>query len=156
MRQDDELELPDVGGGRGSAKTLPPDSLQPIVYRELPVSFFEGMFHAVSASAVIDLTPQTGRFATWCVTNQIGYVGICQSEEQKNYILKATADRVQKALSDPSSKLYSDKFRLCEAEEVDDPNPRPKKEAKLPALPSPSPTPKSKKARAARVSHNCK
>eukprot|EP00975_Prorocentrum_lima_P055814 11701145-Prorocentrum_lima.AAC.1 len=60
---EEDIELPDVGGGRGSAKTLAPATLQPIVYHEFPVIFWQGVMHAVSGSTIIDLTPQAGRLA---------------------------------------------------------------------------------------------
>lgn len=107
VAEEDEMELPDVGGGRGTAKGLPPHTLQPIVYHEFPVNFWEGVLHAVSGTTVIDLTPQAGRFAAWCVTNHVGYVGVTQNDIQKAYIGQQVLDAVLKAQADPKSKLYS-------------------------------------------------
>lgn len=81
--------MPDVGGGRGTAKAMAPTTLQPIVYHEFPVAFWEGVLHSVSGSSIVDLTPQAGRLAMWCVKNHVGYAGVCQTSTQRDYILKA-------------------------------------------------------------------
>ena len=112
-KDDDEavMEFPNVGGGRGSGnKTLAPTTLQPIVYHEFPVTFWQGIMHAVSASTIIDLAPQSGRLAKWCVMNRIGYVGICQTDVQKQHIAKIAQDAVMVALADPASMISVAKF----------------------------------------------
>ena len=86
------------------------DIKQPVVYHELPVPLWVGMMHAYSAVMVIDLTPQAGRLATWCVANRVGYVGICQTEFQKDYILKQAEAEVVRKLADPSSGISIPKF----------------------------------------------
>ena len=89
------IELPAVGEGRGS-KNLTGDTLQPVVYHELPTSFFEAVLHALSASLVFDMTPQTGRVAEFCVANRLPYVGICQSPQQSEFVLARVLQGVKK------------------------------------------------------------
>ena len=103
--------LPQVGGGVGSGSSrLGPDVKQPIVYHELPLQLWQGQLHAQSASMIIDLTPQTGRLASWCATKRIGYVGVCHTEWQRNYIFENAVKEIMDKLADPSSEISVPKF----------------------------------------------
>ena len=73
--------------------------------------------HAFSAAMLVDLTPQAGRLATWCAANRIGYVGVCQTEYQKDYILKQAEADVMRKLADPASGISIPKFVNAEAKE---------------------------------------
>ena len=115
------MELPNVGCGRGGGKTLAPTTLQPIVYHEFPVTFWQGIMHAVSASTIIDLTPQSGRLAKMCVTSRIGYVGVCQTDYQKQYIMGVLQDAVMESLADPGSVLSVPRFTGCNKREAEEP-----------------------------------
>ncbi|CAE7246689.1 unnamed protein product [Symbiodinium sp. CCMP2456] len=107
ITNEEDIPLPDVGGGRGTAKTLPPDCKQPVNYHEVPCLLWESVMHATSGSQIIDLTPQTGRLACWAVTNRLGYIGVTGTPAQKEYIEKEVFQAVIDAMSDPSSKLYA-------------------------------------------------
>ena len=66
---------------------------------------------------IIDFTPQAGRLATWCAANRIGYVGVCQTEYQKEYILKQAEAEVMSKLADPVSGISIPKFVNAEKNE---------------------------------------
>ena len=104
---EEDIPLPDVGGGRGTAKTLPPDCKQPVNYHEVPCLLWECLMHATSGSQIIDLTPGTGRLACWAVANRVGYIGVTGTPTQKEYIEKQVFESVIDAMSDPGSKLYA-------------------------------------------------
>ena len=104
------MPLPQVGGGTGTNSRLGPDIKQPIVYHELPLQLWQGQMHAQSASMIIDLTPQTGRLASWCATHRIGYVGVCHTEWQRNYIYENAVKAVIDKVADPSSEISVPKF----------------------------------------------
>ena len=156
--KEEEMEFPDVGGGRGGTKALSPTTLQPIVYHEFPITFWQGVLHAVSGSTIIDLTPQAGRLAIWCVTNRIGYVGVCQTDFQKKHILKTVEAKVNTALADPQSPISIPKFVGKREAEQPAHNPRPLTKPPPPPatppwvapppgpVPKPSPTPVPKPA----------
>eukprot|EP00439_Symbiodinium_sp_Y106_P077688 s2304_g16.t1 len=104
---EEEIELPDVGSGRGSSKTLAPTVQQPVVYHEMPVTLWESAMHATSAAHIIDVTPQSGRLAAWAVCNRLGYVGIACTQHHMEYIEKTVMKEVLAALSNPGSGLYA-------------------------------------------------
>jgi hypothetical protein len=90
-----EIELPDVGGGR-NAKALPESTLQPVSYHA-----------AMWGLSTIDMTPCIGDLACDNVTANVGYLGICQTEFQKMLILQLLEAHVLKAMKDPQSKAYN-------------------------------------------------
>ncbi|CAE7252588.1 Pdrg1 [Symbiodinium sp. CCMP2592] len=104
---EEEIELPDVGSGRGSSKTLAPTVQQPVVYHEMPVTLWESALQATSAAHIIDVTPQSGRLAAWAVCNRLGYVGIACTQHHMEYIEKTVMKEVLAALSNPGSGLYA-------------------------------------------------
>ena len=78
---------------------------------------------------------------------RMSYIGICQTECQKEYIEKALAADGLKALSDPSSKLYAPELTAAStkaAPAVPKPAPIPPKATPAaPAKPKPVPKPKT-------------
>ena len=145
--EDVEMVLPPVSQGRGCA-SLRGDTRQPIAYHEWPVSFWDSVAYACSASTIIvDLTPATGRQAMQALRQRMSYIGICQTECQKEYIEKALAADGLKALSDPSSKLYAPELTAAStkaAPAVPKPAPIPPKATPAaPAKPKPVPKPKT-------------
>ena len=78
------MELPGVGGGRG-AKGLA-DDVQPVAYHGLPVVVTETLVHGFWGMNTIDMTPGAGNLCLASVTNKIGYLGICQTQAQKDFI----------------------------------------------------------------------
>ena len=129
--KDADLPLPEVGQGRGSghSASLGPDVKQPVVYHELPLQLWQGQLHAQSGSMIIDLTPQTGRLATWCALKRIGYVAVCHTEFQRNYIYENALKEVMDKLADPASEIGVPKFINAEKKEPlkrKDPEQKPK------------------------------
>ncbi|CAE7767875.1 unnamed protein product [Symbiodinium necroappetens] len=104
---DDLVEVPAVGQGRGSGKTMADTVMQPICWHQPPRLVADSLCHMCWAKVVIDLTPATGDLAIDSVLEGRGYVGVCHSDFQRELI----ATRVKKAfidkMSDPNSKVYS-------------------------------------------------
>lgn len=128
--------------GRGVAPKpgLSETSVIPVNYQELPNLVAESFHHAFSAVATIDMTPGTGGMALSAVLAGTGYVGICQTEFQKDFIHTRLRKEILNNMSNPASKVYSSSYaaqkRPAEAD--------PKKEAKKPKIPVPKGDPKPK------------
>ena len=139
--------MPDVGGGRWTSKTLPDSTLQPINYHELPPSCWEGILHRVWGHSTIDLTPQPGRFAVWAAEHEVGYLGICQTQAQKDYIMDQLEKAVTAGLSDPNLPICSAKWKRPPTEDDDPSTPKgstkPPVPKKAKTTPPPPPPPKA-------------
>jgi hypothetical protein len=108
------IDLPDVGGGRGS-KTLPESTLQPVSYHALPRIVTDSLHHAMWGLSTIDMTPCIGDLACDNVTANVGYLGICHTEFQKMLILQLLEAHVLNAMKDPQSKAYHPAYaKECE------------------------------------------
>ena len=98
-------ELPDVGGGRGATK-LGEGSLQPISYHNLPRVVMDSLNHAHWGQVVLDMTPGFGELCSDMVLQKEGYVGICQTEYQRQYIWSKTVAEILQAMTRADSKVY--------------------------------------------------
>ncbi|CAK9010978.1 unnamed protein product [Durusdinium trenchii] len=105
----EEIQLPGVGLGRG-AKGLSDEVAQPVCYQQLPPLVAESFAHAYSALAVLDMTPGVGDFAISSILRHTGYVGICQMECQKEFIMVRLRKALLAAMADPQSKVYAPAF----------------------------------------------
>ena len=56
--------------------------------------------------SVIDLTPGAGELCCDLVTSSIGYLGICQTQEQKDFILMRLEKEMLASMAKPDSKLF--------------------------------------------------
>ncbi|CAJ1407144.1 unnamed protein product [Effrenium voratum] len=99
------LELPKVGGGRGSTG-MPDDIVQCVNFQQLPSAVGESFLHSLSAISCCDLAPGTGELACSAVLEQVGYLGICQTEYQREFILTRLKKEVLRSMEEPSSKVY--------------------------------------------------
>ena len=107
---EDVEELPDVGGGRGAPK-LAETSLQPISDHALPVLVATSLHHAFWGMSTIDLTPGYGELAIDQVLQCHGYLGICQTDYQKQHIMKQLERAMYQAMQDPSmTQVYCPAF----------------------------------------------
>ena len=102
--EDVQDELPDVGHGR-QTKNLPETSLQPVIYHALPRIVMDSLHHAMWCLSAIDLTPGVGELACDMVTNNVGYLGLCHTEFQRDFIMQNLTIEVLKAMR-TQSKLY--------------------------------------------------
>jgi hypothetical protein len=146
-----DIDLPDVGGGRG-AKALPESTLQPVSYHALPRIVTDSLHHAMWGLSTIDMTPCIGDLACDNVTANVGYLGICHTEFQKMLILQLLEAHVLKAMKDPQSKVYHPVYaKECEEFEksskkvtatkpIEEPAPKKPKIGELPGAPA-NPTP---------------
>lgn len=133
----DLTTLPGVGAGRG-AKGLSDEIVQPVSYHQLPSTVMESFMHSYSAINTIDMTPGTGDAAISAVLMNSGYVGVCHSEAQKEFILVRLKKALLEAMKDPRSKVYAPAYasqmeQQNEAKrqaETKDPNPAAKSKAK--------------------------
>jgi hypothetical protein len=101
-------ELPDVGHGRNS-KNLPETSLQPVAYHALPRGVMDSLHYAMWGLSAIDLAPGVGELACDMVTNNVGYLGLCQTEFQRDFIMQNLTIEVLKAMR-TQSKMYVPAF----------------------------------------------
>jgi hypothetical protein len=109
-----DLELPDVGGGR-HAKALPESTLQPVSYHAMPRIVTDSLHHAMWGLSTIDMTPCIGDLACDNVAANVGYLGICHTEFQKMLILQLLEAHVLNAMKDPQSKAYHPAYaKECE------------------------------------------
>lgn len=99
------MELPTAGGGRGQ-KGIADEVVQCINYQQLPNLIPLGFMHSLSAMLAIDLTPSVGDLAIGCVLEQTGYLGLCQTDYQRDFILTRLKKEVLKAMEEPTSKVY--------------------------------------------------
>ena len=99
------VELPGVGGGRG-AKGLADDVVQPVAYHGLPVVVTETLVHGFWGMNTIDMTPGAGDLCLANVTNKIGYLGICQTEAQRDFIITRLKKEILKEMGKAGSLLY--------------------------------------------------
>ncbi len=100
-----QMEMPAVGGGRGQ-KGIADDVVQCVNFQQLPATLGQSFLHSTNAVATIDLTPGTGELAIAAVLEQVGYLGLCQTEYQKEFILTRLKKEVLKAMEEPTSKIY--------------------------------------------------
>ena len=138
--KDADLPLPEVGQGRGSghSASLGPDVKQPVVYHELPLQLWQGQMHAQSGSMIIDLTPQTGRLAKWCAVKRIGYVAVCHTDFQRDYIYEGALKEVMDKLADPASEIGVPKFINAEKKEPEKKEPLKRKDPEQKPKPKPA------------------
>ena len=101
----DGIQLSSVGAGRGS-KGVPADAVQPICFHQLPRIVSDSLVHAFWGMSVIDLTPGAGELCCDLVTSSIGYLGICQTQEQKDFILMRLKKEMLASMAKPDSKLF--------------------------------------------------
>ncbi len=102
--EDVQDELPDVGHGR-QTKNLPETSLQPVAYHALPRIVMDSLHYAMWCLSAIDLTPGVGELACDMVTNNVGYLGFCHTEFQRDFIMQNLTIEVLRAMR-TQSKLY--------------------------------------------------
>ena len=86
-----QFRLPEVGAGRGT-RGLPGDVQMPISFHALPSMVSESLVHGFWGISVIDMTPGTGECCKAHILQGMGYLGICQTEEQKDYIIQGAKE----------------------------------------------------------------
>jgi hypothetical protein len=139
---DEDLELPDVGGGRSGATRLPETSLQPVSYHAVPRIVMDSLHHALWGMSTIDMTPGTGDLCADNVLQNVGYVGICHTEAQKKYILEKLSVEIFGAMVDSQSKVYAPAYAkelLEQKKGVKNPAPEPIAGGEPPKKPKPDP-----------------
>lgn len=102
---DEEGELPEVGGGRGQGR-LPETTLQPISFHTLPRMVIDSLTFAYWAQTCLDMTPGFGQLCNDMVLQKIGYIGICHSEQQRQYIEENAIKEILEAMKNADSKVY--------------------------------------------------
>ena len=100
-----EDELPEVGGGRGQGR-LPETTLQPISFHTLPRMVMDSLTFAYWAQTCLDMTPGFGQLCNDMVLQKIGYIGICHSEQQRQYIEENAIKEILEAMKNADSKVY--------------------------------------------------
>lgn len=107
--EDEELEIDgmqvsSVGAGRGS-KGVPDNAIQPIAFHALPRIVGDSLLHAFWGMSVIDLTPGSGELCMDAVLNNTGYIGICQTQCQKDFILLRLKKEILASMAQSDSKM---------------------------------------------------
>ena len=99
------LALPATNPGRGT-KGLADDVIQPVSYHALPTMVSESVLHAVWCISCIDLTPGAGDLAISAISQRQGYLGICQTDQQKDFIMTRLKKEVLRMMADAGSVHY--------------------------------------------------
>jgi len=111
-------ELPDVGGGKQAVR-LSDSSLQPIAYHALPRMVMDSLHHALWGMSTIDMTPGFGELCCDMVLNNIGYVGICHSDFQKQFIKDKLIREMFLNMRNSTSKVYAPAYASeCTAQDT--------------------------------------
>lgn len=102
-------ELPDVGGGKQAVR-LSDASLQPICYHALPRMVMDSLHHALWGMSTIDMTPGFGELCCDMVMNNVGYVGICHTDFQKQHIVNRLTREMFVEMKNSTAKVYTPAF----------------------------------------------
>ena len=123
-------DLPEVAAGRGS-RGAKDDSLQPVSFHALPVAVGECLVHSFWGISVIDLSPGTGELAASTILQSQGYLGICHSEQQRDFIVEHLKKEILKGMKDPQCRAYTPAYskHTQEAEAKAKAKPTPKQKA---------------------------
>ena len=101
-----EIELPGVGLGRGN-KGLDDNVLQPVSFHSLPPLVAESLAHSVWETGILDMTPGSrGVMKTKVLSGSGGYLGICATAEQRDFLLKILKAEILQQMECPDSKVY--------------------------------------------------
>ena len=104
VKEVDGIVVAAVGAGRGS-QGVPNDAIQPICFHQLPRIVTDSLVHAFWGLSVIDLSPGAGELCCDTVMSSTGYLGICHSQSQKDFILKRLKKEMLAAMAKPDSKM---------------------------------------------------
>ena len=113
---EDAGELPEVGVGRGHGR-LAETTIQPISYHALPRVVMDSLTFAYWAQTCLDMTPGFGQLCKDMALQKIGYIGICHSEQQRQYIEENTIKEILEAMKNADSKVY----QVAYAKEMQEP-----------------------------------
>ena len=83
---------------------------QPITYHAISNNLKNELVFGFSGLAVIDLTPGFGELCASSVVNHRGYVGICQTDAQRDYVTAHVTKAVFEAMQNPESKMYCPEY----------------------------------------------
>lgn len=89
-------------------------TLVPFAWHGLPLTFFRELVHVNNPVGIFDFTPGEGHLAMATLLKRgtgthdgLIYCGWCHTESHATMLRKRLADRVLKAMHDPTSELYS-------------------------------------------------
>ncbi len=83
------------------------DGLVPMSYHMLPRTVFAELLHWTWAAAVIDIMPHCGIMAECALSAQIGYVGICHNEVQRDFIMQRLRRHMLKEMGTQETRNYN-------------------------------------------------
>ena len=139
-----QFQLPEVGTGRGHPGSKAKDNaVMPICFHTLPCTVTEAMVHGFWGISVIDMIPGTGECCSAHILQGLGYLGICQSEEQKAFILEKAQEAILRGMADPQSRAYAPAYaksvqenkEVAKKKEMEQKKADPKAKAKVEADP---------------------
>jgi len=116
------------------------DTIEPVFFHSMPVTFWSEILAAFNIVGVIDLCAGEGTCAQACFRKNIPYVGITFNEHHSNGLLPHLQKVFLSAMTTDGDTLYNVKF----AEAVRDAQPKDIKNKKLPPPPKIPKKPKRK------------
>ncbi len=102
----DSLVPPSVSGGNSTARSRANETLEPVFYRVMPLTFYQEMLQSMRASAVLDLTAGDGTLALAAIMLKIPYCGVCFSDMHVETLMGHLIAEVLTMFADPENKLY--------------------------------------------------
>ena len=78
----------------------------PTAHHQLPAKVYENMFHTTWAKSIIDLCVGTGVQALTAIKMQLGYIGLCHSEAQREYVFTYLHNEVLKLMADSTATRF--------------------------------------------------
>ena len=81
--------------------------LQPVSFHSLPPLVAESLAHSAWRTGVLDMTPGSGELMkTKVLSGSGGYLGICATVEQRDFLLKILKAKILQQMECPDSKVY--------------------------------------------------
>ena len=104
------FQQPLVGAGRGHGGR-PGGSVEPAFWFQFPEIFYRELYSSYFARKVIDVTPGSGVAALAALFLQLGYLGICFSEDHRRLLTENLVDKVLVMMRTENHPLYRPDFQ---------------------------------------------
>jgi hypothetical protein len=102
-----------VGRDSGQIAKRTDATVEPVIFHPMPPWFYETILSDFFANKVFDLTPTDEEFAYVCLCLHVGYVGICYTQEHKEFIERRLIERLAVDMADASTPVYNAAYALA-------------------------------------------
>ena len=128
------------------------DTMEPVVFHPMPLTFYFQVLEDFYAKRVIDLVAGDAFFAYACLLRRVGYVGICFTQYHADALHAHLISKLRVDMADPANALYNPSYALAIGANSADPAdpqhppggapPKPKPKPKATGKPKPKATTK--------------